>query len=249
MATSRVGLVGGLRLEELGLLSGGPGRAAEVAIVAMLDARVLRMSRGGTVTAISGPTEEWSSLERSLRRSTPRTLGSLVRAGAESKPIARLREGLVERGYLRSAQARRKARRMRWLVLAVASAAFGGMLFTELSSEVASVVLIAGFVVAAIVRRGELPLTSAGRAAVREPRTSAITSKQRLPLVASLGLNGTIQGQPVWQALGLDPAAASTLEPRPKNSSDSSGGCGSCSGSSGDSGDSSCGGGCGGGGD
>ncbi|GAA2999129.1 hypothetical protein GCM10010483_50000 [Actinokineospora diospyrosa] len=239
-----------MRFEELGLLSGGPGRAAEVAIVAMLDANVLRISRGGAVTAISGPTEQWTSLERSVRRLTPRTLGSLVRAGAESKPITRLRDGLVERGYLRSAQARRKARWTRWLVLAVACAAFGGLLFTELPMLAACVVLGAGFVAAAVVQRGELPLTPAGRAAVREVWTSAVRSKQRLPLVASLGLNGTIQGQPVWEALDLDPVAASTLERRPKNSSGSSGGCGSCSGSScSGGGDSSCGGGCGGGGD
>ncbi|WP_306750299.1 TIGR04222 domain-containing membrane protein [Saccharothrix yanglingensis] len=256
-----------LRPEEQAFLAGGPGRAAEVAVVSLVEAGAVRVSRGGLVSAVRLPGRAWSPLQANVLHALPQPLGGVIGQAAGSAEARALREQLVSRGFITSPR-----RRSAWsAVRLVGFAVFVGSLFAVgfAGWSVALPVLLVPLlvvltVVAALARR---PLTRAGRRAVRRLRRG-VTTSDRLGLVACHGLLGRAHGRVVWSDwLGIAPAAGATLRRRPRRrgssgSSGSSGaggcgsGCGSCGsscGGGGSSSGSSCGGGsssssCGGGG-
>ena len=255
MATSRTptsaGSAADPRPEEHGFLVAGPGRAAEVAIVSLVEAGAVRISREGKVSAVRAVGRAWSPLQSFVLRAAPRSLGDLVVAAADSPEAGAMRQDLVERGFARPL---RRRRLLRWASLAVFATVFG-VLFTvgdRLRFEHAAGAFLAGLLLVVVISRAGRPLTGAGRAAVK--RLGAVaTTADRVALVAHHGLLGKVGRLRVWQVLGMAPAAAATLRRRSQGGGGSS--CGSCSGSScggdgggGDGGGGDGGGGCGGGG-
>ncbi|WP_433270467.1 TIGR04222 domain-containing membrane protein [Actinosynnema sp. CS-041913] len=243
--------------EEQGLLAGGPGRAAEVAIVSLVEAGAVRISRDGVVSAVHTQIRSWSPLQAYVMRSLPRSLGDLVPAVAGSPEAESLRQSLIGRGLVRSPGQRKAVRWARRLVMLglVAVLALTAADYLQAGHTVGGIVL--GVLLLLLIGRAGRPLTRSGRAAVRRLDAVATTSN-RVALVAYYGLLGKVGNHLVWEVLGLAPRASATLKRRARgtDSSASGGGCGSCSSSScgsasGSDGGSSCGGGgggCGGGG-
>ncbi|MBW4717479.1 TIGR04222 domain-containing membrane protein [Saccharothrix obliqua] len=256
MAASRVSAAVnpavGLRAEELGFLAGGPGRAAEVAVVSLLASRSVRVSREGLVSPVR-QVVPGTPLEALVLRSLPRPLGELVAAVARGPEVGSLRRGLVERGLARSAAVRSAVAAVRVLVLVDAFVLFVLAMADVVAPWVFFAGLIASLTAVVVLGRVARPLTASGRAAVRWSRGSVTTRDWRV-LVACHGLLGRYGGRPVWEVVGIARTASATLKRRRaanrSGGGSSCGGCGSSSdgGSSCGGGDSSCGGGCGGGG-
>ncbi|MEV0675749.1 TIGR04222 domain-containing membrane protein [Actinosynnema sp. NPDC050436] len=268
MATSRTptsaGSAAELRPEELGFLAGGPGRAAEVAVVTLVEAGAVRISREGLVSAVQTRHRAWTPLQHAVLQSLPQALGDVVTHVARSSDASGLRWQLTERGLVRapgSLSALRTVRRVLVIgaIVAVVLSIAGVVQFGATTPVLLSVVLL-GFLLGRVAR----PLTGAGRAAVQRLKQAA-TTRNRVEMVAFHGLLGKIEGHLVWEVLGIGPRAAATLKRRQRGksggSASSGSGCGSCSSSScgsasgsdggsscGSSSGSSCGGGCGGGG-
>ncbi|MER5261662.1 TIGR04222 domain-containing membrane protein [Actinosynnema sp. NPDC002837] len=247
--------------EQQGLLVGGPGRAAEVAVVSLVEAGAVRISREGLVSVVGRPGHGWSPLQAYVLRSAPRTLGELITATAWSAEAQSLRQHLVDVGLVTPPGRRKALRTLRLLVVAavVVTMIVAGAL--DLPFALAFFTAVAGAVVAVVLGRLSRPLTARGRQVVRALKQVAV-SPNRIALVAYYGLLGKVERHHVWEVLGIAPAAAATLRRRSRGSGSDGGascggGCGSCassscggsSSSSSDSGGSSCGGGgCGGGG-
>ncbi|WP_367130542.1 TIGR04222 domain-containing membrane protein [Saccharothrix sp. HUAS TT1] len=250
----------GLTLEEQGFLVAGPGRAAEVAVVALVEAGAVRISREGKVSAIGRPRAA-SPLQDCVLRKLSRPLGDVIASTASSGEAGALRQHLVERGFVVPAGRRRVVRGLRYAVVAAAVALVIITMALELPFAVAAAAVVGGVLLSVLLGRLGRQLTGAGRAVVRRLDRIAV-SPNRIALVAYYGLLGKGGRHHVWETLGLSPAASATLRRRDRVRGSSGGascggGCGSCagsgcgSGSSGgsDSGGSSCGGGgCGGGG-
>ncbi|WP_158842744.1 TIGR04222 domain-containing membrane protein [Saccharothrix deserti] len=244
-----------LEPEEQAFLAGGPGRAAEVAVVALLDAGALRISREGLVSGVQGHGRARTPLQACVLRSVPRSLGDLISVTADSAEAQALRQHLISRGLVVSPGRRRAVRRARQLVVAAAVGAVFAKIALDLPFAVAGGAVVGALLVSLVLGRARRPLTGAGRLAVRRLRQATVSS-DRLVLVAAYGLLGRVERRYVWSVLGIEPSAAATLRRRTSGSGPDSGGCGGCSTSSSgsdsgssDSGGSSCGGGgCGGGG-
>ncbi len=105
--------------EELGCLSGGPPRAAEVALARLLQAGLVRVSREGVVTAVHLPAPAPTSpLEARILTDVRagRYLPDVLREATASTEAAALRAHLADRGLLR----RRRSWRPRlypWLLV------------------------------------------------------------------------------------------------------------------------------------
>lgn len=247
--------------EERALLMAGPGRAAEVALVSLVDAGAVRISRGGLTSQVRRPDRTWSPLQARVLRSLPMSLGDAIATTAAGPEAQAMRQDLIARGYL-TPPGRRVA--MRWLRRYLLLASAGALVLTIALDM--PFIGVAAVVVGALVGwiafgRAGRPLTSTGLAAARRLRldateaerrlagspvrpksapdwmaTQALTPADRLVLVACHGLLGRIGRQNVWQVLHIEPSAAKTLRRRKRTSgtaADSScgGGCGSCSGS------------------
>jgi uncharacterized protein (TIGR04222 family) len=249
--------------EEQGFLVGGPGRAAEVAVVSLVEAGALRISREGLVSAVGRPAHGWSPLQSRVVRSLPRSLGDVITDTARSAEAQSLGQHLVDQGLVTPHGRRQVARRTRRLLIAAAVGAVVATIVLELRFELAVGAVLAGIVGTIVLRRVGRPLTGAGRRVVKRLQPIAV-SPNRIALVAYYGLLGKVGRHHVWEVLGISPGAAATLRRRTRRSGSDGGascggGCGSCSSSScgsgsscgggSDSGGSSCGGGgCGGGG-
>ncbi|TQM80107.1 uncharacterized protein (TIGR04222 family) [Saccharothrix saharensis] len=237
---------------------GGPGRAAEVAVVSLVEAGAARISREGLVSAVGRPRGRTPLQANALGR-LPMSLGDVIAATAWSAEARSLRQHLVERGYVVPRGRRKAARLVRRLLIAATVAAVVAAIAWELPVEFAVVSILAGVPAALVLTPWSRPLTRAGRDVVKRLRLVAV-SPNRLALVACYGLLGKVERHHVWQVLGIAPTAAATLRRRSRGSGSDGGascggGCGSCSSSScgsgggSDGGGSSCGGGgCGGGG-
>ncbi|XVS66312.1 TIGR04222 domain-containing membrane protein [Actinosynnema sp. CA-299493] len=250
--------------EEQGFLVGGPGRAAEVAVVSLVEAGAVRISREGLVSAIGQPGHGWSPLQARVVRSLPASLGDVIAATAWSAEAQSMRPHLVDRGLLTPPGRRKAARLVRRLLVAAAVATVVATIVLELPFVLALGAVVAGVACSVVLGRIARPLTVAGRRVVSRLEKAAI-SPNRIALVAYYGLLGkVVRNTHVWEVLGISPAAAATLRRRSRHGApdggSSCGGCGSCSSNScgsgsgsdsgsSDSGGSSCGGGgCGGGG-
>ncbi|MEU4743711.1 TIGR04222 domain-containing membrane protein [Actinosynnema sp. NPDC023658] len=236
--------------EEQGFLVGGPGRAAEVAIVSLVEAQAVRISREGLVSAVSQSRPDSaarSPLQAHVLRSLPQSLGDVIAATASSAEAQSLGQHLVDRGLAVSPARRRAVRRLRRLVIAAGVATVFAKVLLDLPFAVAAVAVVGGLLVSLVLARANRPLTRSGRRVVRDLKRVAV-SPNRLALVAYYGLLGKVGRHHVWEVLGIAPAAAATLRRRTRRSGSSDGsscgGCGSCASSScgSDSGSSSCGG-------
>ncbi|MEV8440215.1 TIGR04222 domain-containing membrane protein [Actinosynnema sp. NPDC051121] len=254
--------------EEQGFLVGGPGRAAEVAVVALVEAGALRISREGLVSAVGRPRAGTSPLGTAVLRRLPMSLGDVIIATASSAEAQSLRHYLVGSGLVTPPGRRQGVRTARRLLIAAAVATVVATIVLELPFWLALGAVLVGVVGAIALGRAGRPLTSRGRDVVKRLKPLAV-SPNRIALVACYGLLGKVERHHVWEVLGISPAAAATLRRRSRGSGSDGGascggGCGSCSSSScgsgsscggsscgggSDSGGSSCGGGgCGGGG-
>jgi uncharacterized protein (TIGR04222 family) len=230
----------GISVEEFGFLSGGPGRAAEVAVVRLLEAGLLRISREGLVSAVAataqGAATPLEAYALGAAR-TGRTLGDLIRSTASSTALEALRQHLVGRGLLVSAGRRKACGTIRGLSLVAVVGAFVSMavFHTHFGIGIGVVVLALG--VRWFAGRMRRPVRRAGRREVGEVK---VMSNDRLGIVAQYGLTGrlgeTPRGHYVWEMLGIAPSAGATLRKRGRvrnsGSSTYAGGCSSCSSSS-----------------
>jgi uncharacterized protein (TIGR04222 family) len=255
----------GLSPEEFGYLSGGSRRAAEVAIVRLLEGRLLRISREGVVSTVAA--SSWTTttpLEAYAlgAAQTGRPLGALIKSTACSDAAAQLHTHLVATGMLVSESRRRLCTTIRWLALLAIVGLVLGMSLAHFRIDLGVGAIVVLLIVRFIAGRLRRTVRRAGRRAVRGVRVSAA---DRVGMVAEHGLLGKPGRRPVWEMLGIPTTAGATLVPGKRSrSTDSGSGCGSgcsscssssgcgtssCSSSGGDSGGSSCGGGgCGGGG-
>ncbi|WP_433270365.1 TIGR04222 domain-containing membrane protein [Actinosynnema sp. CS-041913] len=222
-----------LRPEERGFLVAGPGRAAEVAIVSLVEAGAARISRDGLVSAVRTNHRSWTPLQAVVLRSTPRSMGDVVSATADSEEAAALHLSLIERGYLTTVRRRRMGR---WGPLLVFLAMFTVLatLSDHIRFEHAVGVFVTGALLFVLLHFAGRPQTASGRAEVKRLKEVATTAN-RVALVAYYGLLGEVARVLVWQLLGMAPEAARTLRRRRPTSSGS--GCGSWSDSSGGDGD------------
>jgi len=251
--------------EEFGYLVGGPGRAAEVAVVRLVEAGAIRISSQGLVSAVS--TNGWgasSRLEASVLGSLAngsRVLGELITTTAGSGQAQALREHLVDRGVLVSKSRRLACAWGRFFALLVIPLAFAGAVVERVDVDMLIFAVVAALLGRYLIGKLRGPLTFTGRRSVRR---ASVYATDRPSIVAQYGLLGRYGSRRdkvvVWEMLGISPEAAATLRLRGRSdnsgngcsgSSCGSSGCSSSSscGSGGDSGGSSCGGGgCGGGG-
>ncbi|MEV6238041.1 TIGR04222 domain-containing membrane protein [Lentzea sp. NPDC051838] len=246
--------------EELGCLTGGPHRAAEVALARLLHSGLVRVSRTGLVTAVRVPgLGPATPLEAGILGGLGhgRSLGDVLRVAATSGEAAGLREHLAGRGLLR----RRRSRRPRlhpWLLLLgflLALPGFVVLLFPEILEFFAETKPWLAFVPRwAVFAAGILLIVWASVLNARDPgrlrtragylvvkRTKA-SPRDPLGAVAVLGLRGKVGGVAVAGMFGLTPAMI------PGRGRTSGGSCGSGSGCGGGGDGGGCGG-CGGGGD
>jgi uncharacterized protein (TIGR04222 family) len=248
----------GITVEEFGYLSGGPGRAAEAAIVRLLEAGLLRISREGTVSAVSATSQGASTPLEAYALGAARTgrmLGELIKSTAGSGAMDGLKQHLVSRGFLVSPGRRKGWGFVRFLCVVVAVAAMAAVGLAGLHVGIALAVIAAALAFRWFAGRMRRPVRRAGR---REERRVTVMSNDRVGIVAQHGLTGRIGNLPnmyyVWEMLGIAPSAGATLRRRKpvRNNNNSDGGtmyassCSSCSGGCGSnsscgSGSSSCG--------
>lgn len=257
-----------MSVEEFGYLSGGPGRAAEVAIVRLLEAGLLRISREGVVSAVSttahGAATPLEAYALGAARGG-RALGSLIKATAGSGALDAVKQHLVDRGFLVSPGRRRAWGLVSFIATLVGVGAVVAVGVADLNVGIAIVLVVLALAVRWSTNRMRRPVRRAGR---REVNAVTVMSNDRVGIVAQHGLAGRIGNFPnthrVWEMLGIAPSAGATLRRgkpgrRSNDGSTSASSCSSCSsgcgsnsscGSSSDSGSSSsCGGSsCGGGG-
>ncbi|PRY30990.1 TIGR04222 domain-containing membrane protein [Umezawaea tangerina] len=229
----------GISAEEFGYLAGGPGRAAEVAVVRLLEGGLLRISREGVVSAVaSGAAGAGTPLEAYALGAarTGRMLGDLVKSTATSEAASALRQHLVDRGLVVS-----DARRKTWSTVRVLCfVAFFAAIALTIVFRVHFGVAIGVAVVALLLRwfagRMRRPVRRAGR---REVGRVKVAAGDRVGMVAQMGLLGRVGQFPrmyyVWEMLGIVPSAGATLRRRKpvRNSGDTGtmygSSCNSCS--------------------
>ena len=255
--------------EELGCLTGGPARAAEVALARLLHAGLVRISRDGVASAVNLPGRGPSSpleaqILNGLRYGRP--LNDVLHSAAVSSEAAGLRAHLADQGLLR----RRRSWRPRlypWLFLLGAGLVLAGVLrlvASELLLEL-PVPRVSEYPFWYFFAAGALVFVWASVLSARDPGRLRTRSGYRLvkraqrrvspqdPLgaVAARGLRGRVGGLAIAGMFGLTPVMAGMVPHRDTSSSSScGGGCSSSSCGSDGGGDSGggCGGGCGGGG-
>ncbi len=261
----------GISVEEFGFLSGGPGRAAEVAVVRLLEAGLLRISREGVVSTVSANSYGASTpLEAYVLGAarTGRMLGDLVRSTAGSDALGALKQHLVERGLMVSPGRRKLCGAVRLLTVVAIFGSIASISLLDLHIGAAIALIALALAVRWVAGRMRRPVRRAGR---RAERAVTVLSNDRVGIVAQHGLAGRIGQLPnmhyVWEMLGIAPSAGATLRKRKharntgggtyasscsscssSSCGSSSSGCGSSGSSSSDSGGSSCGSSCGGGG-
>jgi len=205
----------GVSPEEFGYLSGGPGRAAEVAVVRLLEAGLLRISREGVVSAVAataaGAATPLEAYALGAAR-TGRMLGELIKSTATSDALAALKQHLVDRGFLASAGRRKFWGAVRTLTLVGAFVAMASVAVFHFNVGYAILLLLLALVVRWFAGRMRKPVRRAGR---REAARITVMSNDRLGIVAQHGLAGRIGQFPqqyyVWEMLGIAPSAGATL--------------------------------------
>jgi uncharacterized protein (TIGR04222 family) len=224
----------GISVEEFGFLSGGPGRAAEVAVVRLLEAGLLRISREGVVSAVSataqGATTPLEAYALGAAR-TGRMLGDLVKTTATSPALEALRQHLVDRGLLVSPGRRKLCGTIRALALFGVLCAMASVALFHVHVVIGIGLLLLAVLVRWFAGRLRRPVRRAGR---REVRMITVMSDDRPGIVAQHGLTGRIGKFPrayyVWEMLGIAPSAGATLRRRkPAGDTTYAGSCSSCS--------------------
>ncbi|HWO59587.1 MAG TPA: TIGR04222 domain-containing membrane protein [Umezawaea sp.] len=230
----------GISVEEFGFLSGGPGRAAEVAVVRLLEAGLLRISREGVVSAVSATSQGASTPLEAYALGAARTgrmLGELIKSTAGSSALDGLKQRLVDRGFLVSPGRRKAWGFVRFLCVVAAIGAIVAVGLVDLNPGIAIAVVVLALVFRWFAGRMRRPVRRAGR---REERRVVVMSNDRVGVVAQHGLTGRIGNFPnmyyVWEMLGIAPSAGATLRRRkPVRNNTSDGGtmygssCNSCS--------------------
>lgn len=252
--------------EELGCLTGGPARAAEVALARLIQAGLVRVSREGLLSAVHLPgrgpaTPLEAQVLNGLR--SGRHLNDVVFGAFSSAEAEGLRAHLIDRGLLR----RRRSLRPRlypWLFLlgpVLVVVGFISLVWPELPREF--VPQVAEYPFWYFLAAGALVIVWASVLSARDPgrlRTRAgyvlvkragrrVSPQDPVSAVAVRGLRGRIGGLAVAGMFGLTAVAVGTLPGRDTTSSSScGGGCSSssCGSDGGSCGGSSCGGGGGG---
>ncbi|MFD9739305.1 TIGR04222 domain-containing membrane protein [Umezawaea sp. NPDC059074] len=205
----------GISPEEFGYLSGGPGRAAEVAVVRLLEAGLLRISREGVVSAVAataaGAATPLEAYALGAARSG-RMLGDLIKSTATSDALTALKQHLVDRGFLVSAGRRKFWGAVRALTLVAAFVAMASVAVFHFNLGYAILLLLLALVVRWFAGRMRKPVRRSGR---REARMVTVMSNDRVGIVAQHGLTGRLGQFPqqhyVWEMLGIVPSAGATL--------------------------------------
>ena len=229
----------GISPEEFGYLSGGPGRAAEVAVVRLLEAGLLRISREGVVSAVSATAHGAATPLEAYALGAARTgrmLGDLVKSTAGSDALSGLKQHLVDRGFLASPGRRKFWGAVRGLTLVGAFVAMASVALFHLNVGYAILLLLLALVVRWLAGRMRKPVRRSGR---REARKVTVMSNDRIGIVAQHGLAGRIGQFPnqhyVWEMLGIVPSAGATLRRGKRKSAGQNDGayyassCSSCS--------------------
>ncbi|GAA2668803.1 MULTISPECIES: TIGR04222 domain-containing membrane protein [Actinosynnema] len=255
-----------LHPEEVACLVGGPRRVAEVAVAALSRAGVVRVSRNGVVSAVSGGGARTGPQAAVLARSG-QALGDVVVGVAAGDEARSVRPELVRRGLMRTPGRQRALFWARPLVFLVVVLAAVCAFALELLVPVALAVLALGVVLNVVLALRQGPLTGAGKRVLRQARqVPAGLPDGPERIVAARGLLGRHDRKRAHDLVGVPAGAVKSLtrSGRPPSSrrADSSSGGASCSsgcgggfssdggsgGGSCGSGDSGGGGGCGGGG-
>ncbi|WP_199443906.1 TIGR04222 domain-containing membrane protein [Umezawaea beigongshangensis] len=111
-----------LTLDELAHLAGGPRRVLEASVARLVDAEVLRPSRGGTVQVVKGATAANpvdQVVVADARQHSRRTLGLMISALADHRVLDDLRDRLVSLGLLVDPALARSRARLSALPVAV----------------------------------------------------------------------------------------------------------------------------------
>ena len=208
--------------EQIGFLTAGPGRAAETALARLIDVGLVRVSRGGHVSAVhqnnhGATTRVETRVLAQLR--TPARFDEVVQRVAYSSEMKSLHQQLLDHKLM---QRPRRRNEMWWAYLAVAGVLFvGGFAFPPFFIGVPIALLLF------VWTRGREAVTSTGKDALQK-----VTAHDRVHAVALYGFCGKVGGQKVGDLFELSQSIVRMLplkQDRKKKSSSDGGGCGSVS--------------------
>jgi len=223
----------GISVEEFGFLSGGPGRAAEVAVVRLLEAGLLRISREGVVSAVAATSHGAATPLEAYALGAARTgrmLGDLIKATAAGEALEALRQNLVDRGLLVSPGRRKLCGSIRSLALVGVFCAMASVALFHVHIGIGIGLVVLAILIRWFAGRLRRPVRRAGRRAIRK---ITVMSDDRAGIVAQHGLTGRIGKFPrmyyVWEMLGIAPSAGATLRRHKPVTTTYAGSCSSCS--------------------
>ncbi|MET9231858.1 TIGR04222 domain-containing membrane protein [Lentzea sp. NPDC003310] len=165
--------------EEIGFLSGGPGRAAEAVLARLLDGGLVRVSREGLVTAVHqngyGATTPLEAYVLAGLHGTARPIRQVVQVAMTSHEMGALHQSLVDRGVVHRQFGRprggKTALRVLLFLLAFVS------VFVAFAVDTWLFLLTASLVLFAVLLRNPGRLTRNGKTvwlhALRNPRSGA----------------------------------------------------------------------------
>uniref|UniRef100_UPI0039BF6AC1 TIGR04222 domain-containing membrane protein n=1 Tax=Lentzea alba TaxID=2714351 RepID=UPI0039BF6AC1 len=225
-----VAVVAATDAEAMGCVTGGPARAAEVALVRLLEGGSVRIGRDGRVSPVQGAVAA-TPLEAQILgtlRDGSRGIHDVVRAATASAEAARVRTHVLDSGLLK----REPDRRFRWhpwLVLLGVAIALYGVIGEFRWGFVAAGVLAILVGYAMLARDPGRLMTSAGAKARIQAEQQAFAHP--VTAVAVHGLRGKVGRVPVVEMVGLSTTAVAMLAVREGEATTGCGltGCGTCS--------------------
>ncbi|USX48058.1 TIGR04222 domain-containing membrane protein [Lentzea sp. HUAS12] len=165
--------------EEIGFLSGGPGRAAEAVLARLLDGGLVRISREGLVTAVHqngyGASSPLEAYVLAGLRGAARPINQVVQVAMASHEMGALHESLVQRGMVQRQWGRPRGGKIALRVLLFLLAFVS--VFVAFAIDTRLFLVTALLVFLAILLRKPGRLTRNGKTmwlhALRNPRSSA----------------------------------------------------------------------------
>ncbi|MFJ5984118.1 TIGR04222 domain-containing membrane protein [Lentzea sp. NPDC092896] len=165
--------------EEIGFLSGGPGRAAEAVLARLLDGGLVRISREGLVTAVHqngyGAQTALEAYVLAGLRGTARPINQVVQVTRASHEMGALHESLVARGVVHRQFGKPRGGKIALRVILFMLAFVS--VFVAFAIDTRLFLLTALLVFLAILLRNPGRLTRNGKTvwmyALRNPRSSA----------------------------------------------------------------------------
>ncbi|MFD4640660.1 TIGR04222 domain-containing membrane protein [Lentzea sp. NPDC058436] len=165
--------------EEIGFLSGGPGRAAEAVLARLLDGGLVRISREGLVTAVHqngyGASSPLEAYVLAGLRGTARPIKQVVQVAMASHEMGALHESLVQRGMVHRQWGRPRSGKIALRVVLFLLAFVS--IFVAFAIDTRLFLLTALLVFVAILLRKPGRLTRNGKSvwmhALRNPRSGA----------------------------------------------------------------------------